>query len=132
MEKPKSKSAPKPRKLWDNYREVARIQKSDRLCFVIAAGTRDGFRCISVREFYFVKRDGIWKPGRDGIIIPVMAPLGRTRTPDPNNPPRMIHPMRDLLKALVCATDVVMEMDLEDPENEIWLMPKVSEEENSK
>lgn len=128
--RPKSKPAvPKPRKLWDNHKEVAVIQKSDRLRIAVDACTRDGFRCLSIREYYFAKRDGVWKPGRDGIIVPIMAPIGKTRTPDPNNPPKMIYPLKELLKALVLATDVAMEMDLEDPENEVWLMPKQTVEE---
>lgn len=113
-----------PKKIWDNYIEVARVQKSDRLCFVIAAGTRDGFRCISVREFYYVKRDNAWKPGRDGIIIPLVMPLGRTRKPDPKNPPTFIKPYVELLKALEQASDVATDMALKDPENEIWTAPR--------
>lgn len=115
-----------PRKLWDNYQEVAVIQKSDRLRFVVAACTREGYRCINIREFYFVKRDNAWKPGRDGIMIPIAAPLHKTRKPDPNNPPKLIYPMREMLLALEQAADIAAEMDLEDPENEVWLMPKVT------
>lgn len=118
-----SKSTPKdkPRKLWDNYQEVAVVQKTDRLRFVVAAACRDGYRCISIREFYHRKRDDAWVPGRDGVMIPIMAPLGKTRKPDPNNPPKMIHPMKEMLAALQQAIDIVMDMDLEDPEKAIWL-----------
>ena len=118
-----------PRKLWDNYQEVAVIQKSERLRFVIAACTREGYRCINIREFYYVKRDDIWKPGRDGIMIPIAAPLKKTRRPDPNNPPKIIYPMQEMLLALTQAVDVAVDMDLEDPENEVWLMPKATAKE---
>lgn len=116
-----SKSTAKPRKLWDNYQEVAVVQKTDRLRFVVASACRDGYRCISIREFYHRKRDDAWVPGRDGIMIPIAAPLGKTRKPDPNNLPKMIHPMQEMLTALQQAIEVVMDMDLEDPEKAIWL-----------
>ena len=69
--------ATKPKKVWDNYRELFEIQKSDRIKFVVAAATRDGFRYINIREFYFKVKDGVWKPGRDGITIPLRAPLNK-------------------------------------------------------
>ena len=118
-----------PRKLWDNYEEIAVIQKSDRLRFVVAACTREGYRCVNIREFYYVKRDDAWKPGRDGIMIPVAAPLHKTRRPDPNNPPKMIYPMSEMLLALAQAAGVAAEMELEDPDNEVWLLPKVTAKE---
>lgn len=118
-----------PRKMWDNYQEIAIIQKSDRLRYVISAATREGYRCVNIREFYYVKRDDVWKPGRDGIVIPLASPLNKSRKPDPNNPPKMIYPMREMLLALQQAADTAAEMDLEDPDNEVWLMPKVKVEE---
>lgn len=118
-----------PRKLWDNYQEVAVIQKSERLRFVIAACTREGYRCINIREFYYVKRDNAWKPGRDGIMIPIAAPLKKTRRPDPNNPPKIIYPMQEMMLALAQAAEIAMDMDLEDSENEVWLMPKATAKE---
>lgn len=114
-----------PKKLWDNYIEIARVRKSDRLCLVVAAGTREGYRCINIREFYYVKRDDMWKPGRDGIVIPIVAPLGKTRRPDPNKLPEIIYPLKELLQALIIAADTAMTMDLEDPDKAIWAKPKV-------
>lgn len=121
-----------PKKLWDNYQEIAIIQKTDRLRYVVAACTREGYRCVNIREFYYVKRDNAWKPGRDGIMIPLASPLGRTRKPDPNNPPKLIYPMREMLLALQQAAEFAAEMDLEDKENEVWLLPKVQMEEKQK
>lgn len=119
------------RKLWDNYEEIASIQKSDRLKFVVAACTRNGFRCVNIREFYYVKRDEVWKPGRDGIMIPLVSPIGKTRTPDPNNPPKMIHPLEALLPAIEAAMEVAAEMDLEDIDRAVWLLPKVKLEDTT-
>lgn len=114
----------KPKKLWDNYIEVASVQKGERLKFVLAAGTRDGYRCVNIREFYFAKKDGVWKPGRDGILIPLVAPSKKSKKPDPNNPPKMLQPMKEMLEALQQAIEVASTMALEDPENAMWLEPK--------
>jgi len=118
----------KPKRLWDNYEEVAVIQKSGKLRFLIAACTRDGFRCVTIREFYKRKRDGQWLPARDGILVPIMVPIGRTKEPDPNNPPKMIHPMQEFISAIIQAADVAREMELSDPEKAVWLKYYTEEE----
>lgn len=116
------------RKLWDNFEEVAIVPKTDRLRFVISAGTREGYRCVVIREFYHRKADDAWMPGRDGIMIPIAAPLGKTKKPDPNNPPKLIYPMQEMLLALQQAADIAMNMELDDPDKAVWLMPKVKAE----
>lgn len=122
----------KPTRMWDNYEEVAVIQKSARLRFAIAACTRDGFRCVVIRELYFRKRDGQWLPSKNGIMIPIMAPITRTSTPDPNNLPKMVYPMHELLLALTQAADVAEHMELADPDKAVWLYyeDKTEEEQN--
>ena len=115
-------------KLWDNYQEVAEVRKNERLKFVLAACTRDGFRCISIREFYYVKRDDAWKPGRDGIIIPLMSPFKTSKRPDPSKPPEILRPMEDMLNALDKVIDVAATMPLEDKDNALWITKKKQEE----
>lgn len=122
----------KPTRMWDNYEEVAVIQKSVRLRFSIAACTRDGFRCVVIRELYFRKRDGQWMPSKNGIMIPIMSPITRTATPDPNNLPQIVYPMREILLALAQAADVAEHMELADPDKAVWLYyeDKTEEEQN--
>jgi len=64
-----------PKRIWDNYEVVGEIQKSDRIKFVMAAAVRDGVRYVNIREFYCKVSTGEWKPGRDGITIPLMLPI---------------------------------------------------------
>ena len=118
---------PKLKKLWDNYKEIAEVQKNERLKFVIAAGTREGFRCLSIREFYFAKRDGVWKPGRDGILIPIVSPFKTTKNGVLDGPPKMLHPMQELLELLPGAVETATAMPLEDPENAMWINPDTKE-----
>ena len=66
---------PKRKRIWDNYQEVGEIQKSDRIKYVVAAAVRDGVRYINIREFYLKKSENVWKPGRDGITIPLLVPV---------------------------------------------------------
>lgn len=109
----------KPKKVWDNYKELFEIQKSDRIKFVVAAATRDGFRYINIREFYFKVRDGVWKPGRDGITIPLMAPLNKGES--------LIKPAEAMYEALAQAMHYTENMELADPEHEVWWPPKEDE-----
>lgn len=105
----------KQKKIWDNFQEVAEIRKSDSIKFVVSAATRDGYRYINIREFYMRKKDGVWMPGRDGITIPLKAPLNRGE--------EFIFPASDIRLALTNATDVANTMDLADDNNAVY-MPK--------
>lgn len=111
------------KKLWDNYQVICEIPKSDRLKFVVAGGTRDGFRCLSIREFYKRKADGAWMPGRDGILIPIKSPLYKDAV---DNTPIFIEPLYELMAALPSAVKFLEEMELYDPEHEMWVLPRVS------
>lgn len=112
------------KKLWDNYIVVSEVRKNDRLKFVLAAGTRDGYRCLSIREFYRRKSDKTWLPGREGILIPLKSPFyGEIKD---NRNPSMIEPLYDLMAALPEAIKVVETMELHDPENAIWQLPNTT------
>lgn len=106
----------KPKKIWDNYKELFEIQKSDRIKFVVAAATRDGFRYVNIREFYLRQRDNEWRPGRDGITIPLKAPI--------KNGTEIIHPAIDMINAINNAIATVENMELADVANEVWYPAK--------
>lgn len=110
----------KPKRVWDNYVEVAIIQKSSKLRFQVCCGTRDGYRYVIVHEWYMLK-NGAWKPSRHGIRIPLVMPINRTTTPDPDNKPSFIHPMQELIPALLQAFEIAKDMELADPDNAVWL-----------
>ena len=63
------------KRIWDNFKEIGEVRKSDSIKFVIAAAIRDGVKYINIREFYKRKRDNVWMPGRDGITIPLVVPI---------------------------------------------------------
>lgn len=102
----------KKKRIWDNFEEIAEVRKSDGIKFVIAAATRKGFRYINIREFYLRKRDGVWKPGRDGITIPLTAPLNKGES--------FIHPYKELKVAIHDAALAAHNMDLMNEEKAIW------------
>jgi hypothetical protein len=109
------------KKVWDNYIVVNEVRKNDRLKFVLAAGTRDGYRCLSIREFYRRRSDKTWQPGREGILIPLKSPFYGDVKDNPN--PTMIEPLYDLLKAIPEALKVVETMELYDLNNAVWQLP---------
>lgn len=106
----------KQKKIWDNFKEITEIRKSDGIKFVVAAATRNGFRYINIREFYMRKRDGVWMPGRDGITIPLKAPL--------NKGEEFIYPSADMQHALSIAADVASKMELDDDKNAVYMPTK--------
>lgn len=115
----------KPKRIWDNHETVAVIQKTDRLRFSIEACTRDGFRCVTIREFYLRRRDGQWMPSRNGIMIPLMAPINRGKSADQL---KIIYPMKEFVSALMQAIDIAQEMELADPDNAVWIKYNTPEE----
>ena len=47
------------KRIWDNFKEIGEVRKSDSIKFVIAAAIRDGVKYINIREFYKRKRDEV-------------------------------------------------------------------------
>lgn len=106
-------------RIWDNYKVVAEVQKSDRLKLVIAAGVRDGVKVLSVREFYFVKRDNAWKPGRDGITVPLAIPTEKGT--------KIIKPVDDFMAGVNKAVETLDDMPLSDVNNAVYIEKKAKE-----
>ena len=111
---------PKMKRIWDNFIEIGEVRKSDAIKFVIAAATRKGYRYLNIREFYHRKKDGEWVPGRDGITIPLIAPL--------NKGEEFISPYKDLIMMMATAADTLKEMDLINEDNAIWAETKQRKE----
>ena len=108
------------KRLWDNYKVIGEIQKSDSIKFVVGAGIRDGVRYINIREFYHRKRDGVWKPGRDGITVPVVVPI-KAGT-------ELIKPYEGLIELLAETVKELDTMPLSDINNAVYVEKKVKKE----
>ena len=113
---PKIHKTPKPKRIWDNYQEVAEVIKSDYEKFVIAAAARDGVKYLNIREFYFKRSEGIWKPGRDGITIPLLVPVEKGT--------RLITPFPEFAEALAKASLVAEGLELYDADKAVYYTPK--------
>ncbi len=109
----------KPKRIWDNYKVVGEVLKSDRIKIVVAAAIRDGVKYINIREFYLRQKDQEWKPGRDGITIPVIIPI--------NKGTELIHPYRDFDVLLHDTVKTLNSMELYDEANAIYKEDKQNE-----
>ena len=105
-----------PKRIWDNFKEIAEVQKSDAIKFVIAAATRKGYRYLNIREFYKRKKDDVWMPGRDGITIPLRAPI--------TNGEKILEPFKEVIQGLMDAADFAQTMELMNEEKAVWMEPK--------
>lgn len=110
----------KPKRIWDNYKELFEVQKSDKIKFVVAAATRDGVRYVNIREFYMRQRDGVWRPGRDGITIPLEVPI--------KNGDEILSVAAELILRISEAVDVAAEIALADEANAVWYPAKEDEQ----
>lgn len=104
---------PRTKRIWDNYAIIGEVFKSSSIKFVIAAGIRDGVRYINIREFYLRKRDNEWKPGRDGITVPLKIPVDKGT--------RIIEPYGEFIRLLVETKEALEVMELADEENAVYL-----------
>lgn len=114
--KPKEPKEPKPRRVWDNYVVVGEVQKSASIKIQLAAAVRNGIKYLNVREFYKKKTEEVWKPGRDGITIPLLFPLENGQT--------IIKPYEDLIKLLEATAETLEDIELYDEANAVLYVKK--------
>ena len=103
----------KPKKLWDNYCEIGTFQKSERLRVLVAVGVLDGVKYLNIREFYCRKNDGQWRPGRNGIVVPIKVPV--------ENGTKIIEPYEDFMTLLAAAKEVSETMELYDEDYAVYI-----------
>lgn len=104
------------KRIWDNYKVIGEIKKSDSIKIVVAAAIRDGVRYINMREFYIRKRDNVWMPGRDGLTVPIMIPV--------NNGTEMLKTYAELVPLLASAAKELETMPIEDANNAVYVQKK--------
>lgn len=117
-----TKEVEKPKRLWDNYKVIGEVMKSDSIKIVVGAGIRDGVRYINLREFYMRKRDGVWNPGRDGLTIPLKVPVEKGT--------KIIEPYMTIIGLLADTADELMLMELFDEKNAVYAPRKVKKNED--
>ena len=103
---------PKPKRVWDNYKVIGEVQKSDRIKYVVAAAVRDGVKYINIREFYLKKSEQVWKPSRDGITIPLAIPIEEGT--------KIIEPYWGLVDMITATMRYAKDMDLYDEANAVY------------
>ncbi len=106
------------RKIFDNYEVIADIPKGDRYRIRIAAGTLDGQRIVTLREFYYHNGEDTWKPGRDGMYIPMFAPF----KVEGSDVPVIKDVCNAFLESFIKAMQVAQTMPLADDENTIYIL----------
>ena len=106
----------KMKKLWDNYKVIGEVQKSDKIKQVVGAGIRDGARYLVTRELYYRKKDDSWQPGKGGITVPLEVPI--------NNGTERIEPYKHLINLMAKAAVELRAMELSDPEHAVYTLVK--------
>ena len=104
------------KRIWDNFKEIGEVRKSDSIKFVIAAAIRDGVKQINIRGFYKRKRDNVWMPGRDGITIPLVVPIeqGKAR----------LTPYTEMIDVINKTAAELETMELLDEEHAVYIEKK--------
>lgn len=108
----KDTTVKEPKRIWDNYKVIGETLKSDRIKLVVAAAIRDGVKYINIREFYLRQRDNEWRPGKDGITVPINIPI--------NKGTEMIFPYDAFNTLLSAAAEELKDMPLYDSNNAIY------------
>ena len=106
----------KQKRIWDNFKEIGEVRKSDSIKFVIAAAIRDGVKYINIREFYKRKRDEVWMPSKDGITIPLVIPV--------NNGADRLTPYSEMVELISKAATELETMELADEAHAVYITKK--------
>jgi hypothetical protein len=104
------------KRIWDNFKEIGEVRKSDSIKFVIAAAIRDGVKYINIREFYKRKRDEVWMPSKDGITIPLVVPV--------NNGADRLTPYSKMVELISKAATELETMELADEAHAVYITKK--------
>lgn len=104
------------KRIWDNFKNIGEVKKSDSTKLVVSAACRDGVKYIAIREFYFSKRTQEWNPARDGIVLPLSVPI--------NNGTEMIEPYAGLITEMTKAANALADMPLMDEKHAVYIEKK--------
>ena len=103
----------KRKTMWDNYKVVGVVRKSDYKKLIVAIGCKDGARYIIIREFVHFVSLGEWRPNKRYLAIPLKYPIDGGTT--------ILEPFNALLYTLMDAVPQLLELPLEDENNKVYL-----------
>lgn len=107
-----ARKSAEPKRIWDNYRDIGEVRKTDGLKIVVSLAARDGVKYVVLREWYLKKSEGIWKPSLDKVRIPIAVPIEGS----------VKQPLSGLTSALAEAMELSKEFELEG--EAVWMQPK--------
>lgn len=117
-----AKGTPGAKRLWSNYRVIGEVLKSSKTKFTISLGANEGFKCLIIREWYIPRGSDEWRPGKDGISIPLITPC-MYRKPSGEVYRGTMEVLAPLMEKIVEAAEAMDNFDLADPEQEYWFLP---------
>jgi hypothetical protein len=104
----------KPKVIWDNCEFIGEVQKSDRLKLRVELVAKDGVKYINIREWYLKISTDEWKPGFNGVAIPLMIPVDGNIT----------HVFNEILDLATKATVRAVDFPIEDERNKVYAIKK--------
>lgn len=102
------------KKLWDNCKFIGEIQKTAKTKLRCELVARDGIKYVNIRQWYFKNSDGTWKPGLEGLAVPVMVPIDG----------EIVNTANNLVDLINQALDQADTFAIQDPLHEVWYTPK--------
>ena len=103
-------------RIWDNFKTIGEIRKSERIMTRFSIGARDGIKYLHIREFVLKgKTINEWIPTWNGISVPIKMPrLGDT-------PDEVVAAYIDMMQKVCDAHD---DFPIYDEEHTIWGLKK--------
>lgn len=105
-------------KIWDNHEIIADVPTDDAHFIRIVSGTIDGYRYVTLREFYYNHGDGEFKAGKNGIRIPMFAPFYTEGT---GSTPVIKDIGKSIVESFMKAIDTANTMPLVDKNNSLFI-----------
>lgn len=98
------------KKVWDNCKFIGEVQKTGSTKYKVELVARDGVKYINIREWYKRKRDNEYKPGRNGIAVPIEIPINEEVT----------DVISEFMRVVGLAINESNDFELEDEENAVY------------
>lgn len=67
--------ANEPKRIWDNHKEIGEVVKAKKTKIIVSLTATKGVKYINIREWYQKRNEEIWRPGINGISIPIQSPV---------------------------------------------------------
>ena len=102
------------KRIWDNCELIGEVMKTGSSKLKVELTARDGVKYLNIREWYMTKREQVWKPGMNGVAIPIAIPIEG----------KVAQPVANIVELINIALAKAPDFEIENEANAVYAQPK--------